>query len=70
VTGCNFVFADDKEDSIPYYDPNVNNLVEMVSCKAAKTYKSDSGSTKARIMAVDVGMVWSSDWLRAMQASK
>lgn len=49
--------SDDKEESVPYFDPNVNNLVEMVSCKAPKTYKTDSGNTKAKIVAVDVGMV-------------
>lgn len=40
-----------------FFDPNVNNLVGMVSSKQPKTYKPDSGETKVKVIAVDVGMV-------------
>ena len=51
-------YAADTEASVEFVDPNKKNLVEHVSCKAPKTYKPDSGNTKLRIIAVDVGMVW------------
>lgn len=40
-----------------FSDPNANNLVGMVSSKQPKTYKPDSGETKIKVIAVDVGMV-------------
>jgi carbamoyl-phosphate synthase/aspartate carbamoyltransferase len=54
-------------DVIPFYDPNVENLVAKVSTKAPTTYTAAIESQAAinpktgkalRVIAIDVGMKW------------
>ncbi|WVQ82025.1 carbamoyl-phosphate synthase, large subunit [Cryptococcus sp. DSM 104549] len=54
-------------DTVPYYDPNGENLVAKVSTKEAVVYTATTGSEKKvhpktgrqmRVLAVDVGMKW------------
>lgn len=54
-------------ETIPYYDPNQENLVAKVSTKTPVVYTASTGSDKKmhpqtgrqmRVMAIDVGMKW------------
>nr|XP_031860128.1 carbamoyl-phosphate synthase, large subunit [Kwoniella shandongensis]KAA5527200.1 carbamoyl-phosphate synthase, large subunit [Kwoniella shandongensis] len=54
-------------ETVPYYDPNGQNLVAMVSTKQPTVYTAGTGSDKKmhphtgrqmRVIAVDVGMKW------------